>query len=216
MDRTLRHGRHPWLPPRIAILNPPCSSTPTGRLWLFWPTIIANYLGILHHQLPRLKELQSTMAHRNGIGRASSCSSPRISSAQFSTPLDQPLENAAKPAPDDSPRRRPEPSGIANWPAIKLPQPSLGWAAPLQAYRAPIRPDSPAALFRYLFPAGLMAISDDHGATWFASRPLVGFRQHSSQPFLAPRRWNNSLPTCAKKRPALHHIRVSPNQKTMA
>ena len=184
----------PGIPTRM-----PHVRRPEARLWLMWPTILANEW---HTALMRYKVSSSY----RGDG------APRwdVSEVLHVTPGDEFAEVvnrevdrllASRPATDEAVRRAEE---LKKHAADKLFR-RLGWitrAHPLvldgKRLIVPLYSDG--------FSFSLMAISDDWGATWKTSTPLVGLGTSNRR---SPRkRTARSWPT-ARQRPAPKRLMIS-------
>jgi predicted neuraminidase len=201
-----RRGGTTWTPPaRLADTpgypdtNPTLFVDRTARLWLLWPTILANEW---HTALMKVKTARvwpvgqvpawdtSDVMHITPGDRFAEVTRREVDRLAAQLPAD----GTAAGSPSTSPGAGPSPAGSARARAYleklktdaadKLTR-RLGWMTrvhPLQL------PDGRIIVPLYSdgFSFSLMAISDDHGATWKASDPLVG--GGNIQPALARRR----------------------------
>lgn len=184
-----RRGTTTWTPPaRLADTpgypdtNPTLFVDRTARLWLLWPTILANEW---HTALMKVK----TTA-RWPVGQVPAWETSEV---MHITPGDRFAEitsreadrlAAALPDGDAGTRRRAYLERLKKDAADKLTR-RLGWMTrvhPLQLADGRII----VPLYSDGFSFSLMAFSDDNGATWKASDPLVG--GGNIQPALARRR----------------------------
>ncbi|HEY8747497.1 MAG TPA: sialidase family protein [Tepidisphaeraceae bacterium] len=185
---------------------PDCNTTmfvdSTGRLWLFWPIVIANSWEscITHYRVSK-----------NYVGEGSPIwdwQAPILLKPKDFEPvmldaIDKRVKQTANTA-ADTPASRARTERYRKAVADKL-LTRLGWqprckptALPSGRILLPLYSDT--------YSAGLMAISDDHGATWFASQPLVGFG--NIQPTVL-RRNDATLVAYMRENGPLKHIRVS-------
>ena len=174
----------------------------TGRLWLFWPVIIANSWESCITNYRVAKGYTGDGAPQwdwQGILLLK----PKDFEQTMSAALEQRLKAATQPSADDL--RGAE--RIARYRKLvgdKL-MSRLGWQP---RCKPTVLPSGRILLPLYsdTYSAGLMAISDDDGATWYASRPLVGFG--NIQPTVL-RRNDETLVAYMRENGPLHHIRVS-------
>jgi predicted neuraminidase len=152
---------------------------PKQRLWLMWPTILANEW---HTALMKYKI--STDYQREGPPRWDANEVLHVTAGdEFKTTVDRELERLLGTATVDAARRE-RVERLRRDAADKLAR-RLGWMTRAHPYVldgtrliVPLYSDG--------FSFSLMAISDDWGATWKTSTPLVGFG--NIQPSIARKR----------------------------
>jgi predicted neuraminidase len=174
----------------------------TGRLWLFWPTIIANTWEscITNYRISK-NYIEDGPPHWDWQGIL--LLKPKDFERTILDALEERLKASGKPAPDDA-RTNARAERYRKLAGDKLLS-RLGWQP---RCKPTVLPSGRILLPLYsdTYSAGLMAISDDAGATWFASHPLVGFG--SIQPTVL-RRNDGTLVAYMRENGPLHHIRVS-------
>lgn len=171
-----RKGSKEWSPPFLMQDTPGFPDGNTclfidrrGKLWLFWPVVIANSWESCLTRFLKTSDYES-----DGPPRWQDNGTIFLRPADFSKKMDEAAQREAK--------RREGKVGPAEMTYLvvvrqlaktKLNQ-RLGW----QTRCKPIQLPSGRILlplYSDTFSAGLIAISDDEGATWFASEPLIGF-----------------------------------------
>ena len=139
------------------------------RLWLFWPVIIANsWESCLTHYVTSTDYLEDGVPNTSGNGVI------LLKPDDFQQPAIERWNEYKKSLPNDlTERQQREVEEFQHRLGEKLYQ-RLGWqprckptALPSGRILLPLYSDT------YSF--SIMAISDDQGATWFASKPLIGF-----------------------------------------
>ena len=173
---------------------------PQERLWLFWPTILAN-------------TWESCLTNFRVSDDYSGPGAPRWSQQglvllkpdDFSQPaltlLDQALQHWPGPL---LPEQRAEVEELRAKVGDKLFQ-RLGWQPRCKPI---VLPSGRLVLPLYTdtFSISIMALSDDHGQTWRASQPLIGFG--NIQPTVL-RRQDGTLVAYMRENGPLNKIRVS-------
>lgn len=184
-----RRGTTTWTPPaRLADTpgypdtNPTLFVDRTARLWLLWPTILANEW---HTALMKVKTTARWPVGQVPVWETSEVMhvTPGDRFAEITTREADRLA-AALPEGEAGARRRAYLERLKKDAADKLTR-RLGWMTrvhPLQLADGRII----VPLYSDGFSFSLMAFSDDNGATWQASDPLVG--GGNIQPALARRR----------------------------
>ncbi len=161
--------------------NPTLFVDPQRRIWLLWPTILANEW---HTALMKYKVADGLAA--DGTPRWTRSEVLHLSPGEaFQAKVERELARYEQAAPADAQGRRADYfKRLRTQAADKLSR-RLGWMT--RAH--PIVLDGSrliVPLYSDGFSFSLMAISDDWGATWKASEPLVGLG--NIQPTLARRR----------------------------
>ncbi len=182
--------------PRFPDCNTAMSIDGRGRLWLFWPTIVGGSWesAILNYQVGS-DYLQPGPPKWNREGLI------LLRPADFSKEALGLLGN----------REIAPPRGAIVGPGgqkAKMTDPlfqRMGWAT---RCKPTILPGGRMILPLYsdTFSISIMALSDDEGATWYASKPLIGFG--NIQPTVL-RRDNGTLVAYMRENGALKHIRVA-------
>lgn len=172
-----RAGQSEWSEPFVMADQPGFPDCNTcmhlderNRLWLFWPTIIANSWescltryryadDVTADGPPRWQGEGLVLLKPDDFGQQADRVISRLIEQQFPQPLPERLEKALESA------------------RAKLPQKlyqRLGWQP---RCKPTVLPSGRILLPLYTdtFSISIMAISDDQGATWFASQPLLGF-----------------------------------------
>ncbi|PYK96910.1 MAG: neuraminidase (sialidase)-like protein [Verrucomicrobia bacterium] len=169
-----RHGQSQWSEPFVMADTPgfPDGNTTMfidrrGRLWLFWPIVLAN-------------TWESCVTSYRVASQYEAGGSPRwewqspvlLKPEAFVEEMEKGLETRLKlaPVPAVMTNRLPELKGRI---ADKLAQ-RLGWQprckpTVLRSGRILL------PLYSDTYSVSIMAVSDDEGQTWFASRPLAGY-----------------------------------------
>ncbi len=202
-----RAGESTWGEPFLLVDTPgfpDCNTCmlidPQQRLWLFWPTILAN-------------TWESCLTNYLVSDDYSDRSAPRWSRQglvllkpdDFSQPalslLDQALQHWPKPI---LPEQCAELEELRAKIGDKLFQ-RLGWQPRCKPI---VLPSGRIVLPLYTdtFSISIMALSDDQGQTWRASKPLIGFG--NIQPTLLRRR-DGTLVAYMRENGPLHRIRVA-------
>jgi predicted neuraminidase len=169
----LAKGQTSWGPkftmadtPGYPDCNPALFAAPDGSLWLFWPTILDHrWEGALlkYARAEQPAGVPSPVAWtRTGV--------LHITPADFAGEVERAI--AALPS-EDQAKYRPQLKNAVGRSKDELYQ-RLGWMPRVHPIVLPsgrwILP-----LYTDTFSASIMAISDDRGETWAASRPLIGF-----------------------------------------
>lgn len=172
-----RSGQSEWSEPFVMADQPGFPDCNTcmhlderNRLWLFWPTIIANSWescltryryadDVSADGPPRWQGEGLVLLKPDDFGQQADRVISQLIEQQFPQPLPERLERALESA------------------RAKLPQKlyqRLGWQP---RCKPTVLPSGRILLPLYTdtFSVSIMAISDDQGATWFASQPLLGF-----------------------------------------
>lgn len=172
-----------------------------GRLWLFWPVIIANTWEscLTHYLVSRRYEADGPPTWD---WQGSIYLKPRDFQRKMTEGLEARLKMAGGP-PDDA-QTAAKVEQMRRLIGDKLSS-RLGWqtrckptALPSGRMLLPLYSDT--------YSAGLMAITDDGGKTWFASEPLAGFG--NIQPAVL-RRKDGTLIAYMRENGPLQRIRVS-------
>jgi predicted neuraminidase len=171
-----RKGESTWSEPFLMVDTPgfPDGNTcmwidPKNRLWLFWPVVIANtWESVITHYL-----VSSDYA-ADGSPKWDRLGNILLKPEKFEEQMQAALEEEKKTFPIiDKLMQTKEFQEAAAKAKDKLYQ-RLGW----QTRCKPTRLSTGRILlplYSDTFSAGIMAISDDEGMTWFASSPLIGF-----------------------------------------
>jgi len=182
----LKKGQRAWSEPFLMADTPSYPDTnatmfidPQDRLWLLWPTILANEW---HTALMKYKI--STDYLRDGPPRWSVSEVLHVTPGdEFKATVDKELDRLAPAAPADAAARQ-YIDKLRKDAGDKLTR-RIGWMTRAHPYVldgtrliVPLYSDG--------FSFSLMAISDDWGATWKTSTPIVGFG--NIQPSLARKR----------------------------
>ena len=178
----LPQGQTAWGPkflmadtPGYPDCNPALFAAPDDSLWLFWPTILDHrwegaLLKFARCEQPDRPAGTSEM----DASRASCTSRPKA----LPTTMKQAIAGLSDDG-EGTVRRVPRERG-STLSRDELYQ-RLGWMPRVHPVVLPsgrwILP-----LYTDTFSASIMAISDDRGETWTASKPLDRLRQHSAQP----------------------------------
>jgi predicted neuraminidase len=200
----LRKGSKSWEPrflmadtPGYPDCNPSLFAGPDGSLWLFWPTILDHrWEGAL------LKYARCDRPSPDaGAPKWSSTGVLHVTPRDFATEMQRAI--ATLTSEDRTKYRRILDEGTERS-RDELYQ-RLGWMPRVHPVVLPsgrwILP-----LYSDTFSASIMAISDDRGATWTASRPLIGFG--NIQPSLV-RKNDSSLVAFMRDNGPHHRIRLS-------
>jgi predicted neuraminidase len=183
--------------------NPTMFIDPSKRLWLLWPTILAN-----RWESALMKYLISSDYQRAGPPRWGEGQVLHVTpGTNFETAV-----NAALDALAAAPRSEANRGELEDWiqkerkrAADKL-SCRLGWMTRAHPYvldgQRLIVP-----LYSDGFDFSLMAISDDWGKTWFTSTPLVGFG--NIQPSLARKRDGTLVAFMRDNGPPPHRVQLS-------
>lgn len=172
-----RAGQSEWSEPFVMADQPGFPDCNTcmhlderNRLWLFWPTIIANSWescltryryadDVTSDGPPRWQGEGLVLLKPDDFGQQADRVISQLIEQQFPQPLPERLEQSLESA------------------RAKLPQKlyqRLGWQP---RCKPTVLPSGRILLPLYTdtFSVSIMAISDDQGATWYASQPLLGF-----------------------------------------
>ncbi len=198
-----RHGETAWDAPFVMANRPgfpDCNTAMNidrrGRLWLFWPTILASSWesSLLNYQI-------ATDYLRPGPPkwdeRASSCSNPPTLAKSPSGYSDR--------VKSDPPRGAIVGTGWSKGETERPALSALGWAP---RCKPTILPSGRIVLPVYsdTFSISIMALSDDEGKSWYPSKPLIGFG--NIQPTVL-RRDDATLVAYMRENGPLQRIRVS-------
>jgi predicted neuraminidase len=142
------------------------------RLWLFWPVVLANSWDscLTNYRIANVDGALSKDALPNWSAGGVIYLKPEDFSERARALLDEELERRTEPIEDAMQ------SEIKQWRELlgdKLHQ-RLGW----QPRCKPLQLDSGRILlplYSDTYSISIMAISDDDGASWYASQPLIGF-----------------------------------------
>lgn len=172
----------------------------SGGVWLFWPVIIANTWESCITQFKYSADPTGT-GEPNWTREGIILLKPDDFQAEAEQLLDELM--ADPPAPI-SERKQNAVTEIRNRLGDKLYQ-RLGWQP---RCKPTVLPGGRILLPLYsdTYSVSLMAISDDDGMTWFASKPLLGFG--NIQPSVL-RRKDGTLVAYMRENGVLQHIRVS-------
>ena len=139
------------------------------RLWLFWPVIIANsWESCLTHYVTSTDYLE------DGVPKSSGNGVILLKPDDFQQPAIERWNEYKKSLPNDlTERQQREVEEFQHRLGEKLYQ-RLGWQP---RCKPTVLPSGRILLPLYsdTYSFSIMAISDDQGATWFASKPLIGF-----------------------------------------
>ncbi len=170
-----------------------------GRLWFFWPVVVANTWEsvVSHYRI-------STDYQGDGPPKWSWQSPLWLRPMNFEEEMLKGLEHRMTLSENDQRFSQERLDRIKKLIADKLSS-RLGWQV---RCKPTVLPSGRILLPLYsdTYSVGLMAISDDHGQTWFASKPLAGFG--SIQPSVV-RRNNGILVAYMRETGSLDRIRVS-------
>jgi predicted neuraminidase len=169
----LAKGKTAWGPkflladtPGYPDCNPALFAAPDGSIWLFWPTI-------LDHRWEGALLKYARCEHASGGPDAPKWSRTgvlHITPRDFAGEMKRAL---AALTTEEQTRYRPQLKAVEERSRDELYQ-RLGWMPRVHPIALPsgrwILP-----LYSDTFSASIMAISDDRGETWSASRPLIGF-----------------------------------------
>jgi len=202
----LRKGDSRWSEPFVMADTPgfpDCNTAmfvdATGRLWLFWPTIIANSWEscVTNYRVsknfsadgPPTWDWQSTILLK-----------PQDFERTVLDALNARLKSTTQPA-QVAAARIERYRKLASDKLLSR----LGWQP---RCKPTVLPSGRILLPLYsdTYSAGLMAVSDDGGKTWYASRPLVGFG--NIQPTVL-RKNDGTLVAYMRENGPIHRIRVA-------
>ena len=204
-----RNGQSNWGEPFVMADTPgfpDCNTTMfvdrRGRLWLFWPTILANsWESCLTNYRTSWHYIEDGPPRWDWQGVI--LLKPRDFERVMLDALDRRLKEDGSRAPEDAATpakveklRRSIHDKLAS---------RLGWQP---RCKPTVLPSGRILLPLYsdTYSVGLMAISDDEGKSWYASRPLAGFG--SIQPTVL-RRGNGTLVAYMRENGPLRRIRFS-------
>lgn len=204
----LRKGANTWSEPFVMADTPGFPDGNTAmyidgqdRLWLFWPVILANSWEscLTHYRIAR--EFQAD-GPPNWEWQGDIPLVPRNFEPKMDAALAERLK-AGGPLPDDA-RGREKLDQLKRRIHDKLYQ-RLGWQT---RCKPTVLPSGRILLPLYsdTFSAGIMAITDDGGKSWYASEPIAGFG--SIQPSVL-RRKDGTLVAFMRENGPLKHVRVS-------
>ena len=203
----LKKGQRAWSEPFLMADTPSYPDTnatmfidPQDRLWLLWPTILANEW---HTALMKYKI--STDYLRDGPPRWSVSEVLHVTPGdEFKVTVDKELDRLAPAAPADAAARQ-YIDKLRKDAGDKLTR-RLGWMTRAHPYVldgtrliVPLYSDG--------FSFSLMAITDDWGATWHTSTPLVGFG--NIQPTLARKKDGTLVAYMRDNGPAPKRLHIS-------
>lgn len=173
-----------------------------GRLWLFWPTIVANSWESCITNYRISSQYTGEGAPKWGW-QGVILLKPRDFQEKMHKALDERLRAAPSMLPDD-PQTKQKIEQLKQRIDDKLFS-RLGWQP---RCKPTVLPSGRILLPLYsdTYSAGIMAISDDQGQTWFAGEPLAGFG--SIQPTVL-RRENGTLVAYMRENGPLRRIRVA-------
>ena len=201
----LRAGESTWSPAFRVVDTPgfPDGNTALhldakGRLWLFWPVVIANTWESCQTNFLVSSDFEGEVAPR-WDWRGTLYLKPKNFAERMLQGIDERL--SLGPLDELSPENRPRVESLVR---DKLAA-RLGWQT---RCKPTVLPSGRILLPLYsdTFSAGLMAISDDDGKTWFASEPLAGYG--SIQPAVL-RRKDGTLVAYMRENGPLDKIRVA-------
>ncbi len=169
----LRKGSTTWEPrflmadtPGYPDCNPALFAAPDGSVWLFWPTI-------LDHRWEGALLKYARCEHPSpdaGPPKWTSTGVLHVTPRDFAAEMQRAISTVGE---EDKSKYRRLLDGVQTRSRDELYQ-RLGWmprvhpvALPTGRWILPLYSDT--------FSASIMAVSDDRGATWTASRPLIGF-----------------------------------------
>ncbi len=203
----LKRGERTWSEPFIMADTPgfpDCNTAmmadEAGGVWLFWPVILAN-------------SWESCITHFKYAADPTGSGEPRwtrhgiilLKPEDFHQEAENILDRMLAALPRKlTEREQAEIKEIRRRLSSKLYQ-RLGWQP---RCKPTVLPSGRILLPLYsdTFSIGIMAISDDHGKTWYASRPLIGFG--NIQPTVL-RRKDGTLVAYMRENGITGHIRVS-------
>jgi predicted neuraminidase len=201
-------GSGAWSEPFLMADNPgfPDGNTalfvdPRGRLWLFWPVVLANtWESVLSNY--RIAESPSGEGAPRWTWQGALYIRPRNFEAAMRRGLAERLELGGLGEPEEI--QRAQLAELERLIGDKLSS-RLGWQV---RCKPTLLPSGRILLPLYsdTYSVGLMAISDDGGQTWEASEPLAGFG--SIQPSVL-RRDDGTLVAYMRENGPLNRIRVS-------
>jgi predicted neuraminidase len=177
--------------------NPALFAAPDGSLWLFWPTILDHRWegALLKYARSDHPENEAASLTWSGSGVL------HLTPKNFAPAFEQAIA-ALSDADKSKYRRMLEQTKLR---AADLLYQRLGWMPRVHPLVLPsgrwILP-----LYSDTFDCSIMAISDDRGATWTASQPLIGFG--NIQPSLV-RKNDGVLVAFMRDNGPHHHIRLS-------
>jgi predicted neuraminidase len=198
----MKKGAKAWSPP---FLHPDTNATmfidPRQRLWLLWPTIMANewHTALMKYRI-------SSDYQRDGPPRWETSEVLHVTPGdEFKTTVDRELDRLIAAAPSVDDRARQYVERLKKDAGDKLTR-RLGWMTRAHPYVldgtrliVPLYSDG--------FSFSLMAITDDWGATWHTSTPLVGFG--NIQPTLARKKDGTLVAYMRDNGPAPKRLQVS-------
>jgi predicted neuraminidase len=180
--------------------NPTMFIDPRQRLWLLWPAILTN-----EWETALMKYKVSSDYQREGPPRWETSEVLHVTPGdEFKTTVDRELDKLAGTVTMDD-RRRQSIADLRKNAASKLAK-RLGWMTRAHPYVLDgTRLIVP--LYSDLFSFSLMAISDDWGANWKTSTPLVGFG--NIQPTLVKKKDGTLVAYMRDNGPAPKRLHVS-------
>lgn len=203
-----RKGEKKWSEPFVMAETPGFPDGNTAmwidkddRLWLFWPVVVANtWESVVSHY--RISADYQGRGAPKWSWQAPLWLKPQDFVEEMHKGLEHRLSLGRRP-PDEA-RNDERLAKLEELIADKLTQ-RLGWQV---RCKPTVLPGGRILLPLYsdTFSVGLMAISDDHGDTWYASKPLAGFG--SIQPAVV-RRDDGTLVAYMRENGPLDKIRVS-------
>jgi predicted neuraminidase len=201
---SLRKGSKSWEPrflmtdtPGYPDCNPALFAGPDGSLWLFWPTILD------HRWEGALLKYARCERHSPDAGppKWTSTGVMHVTPRDFASEMQQAIAALSDAERSKYPRLLDEARARSRDELYQR----LGWMPRVHPAVLPsgrwILP-----LYSDTFSASIMAISDDRGATWTASRPLIGFG--NIQPSLV-RKNDGTLVAFMRDNGPHHRIRLS-------
>ena len=204
----MKKGAKAWSAPFLLADTPGYPDTnatmfidPRQRLWLLWPTIMANEW---HTAL--MKYRVSSDYQRDGPPRWETSEVLHVTPGdEFKTTVDRELDRLIAAAPSVDDRARQYVERLKKDAGDKLTR-RLGWMTRAHPYVldgtrliVPLYSDG--------FSFSLMAITDDWGATWHTSTPLVGFG--NIQPTLARKKDGTLVAYMRDNGPAPKRLQMS-------
>jgi predicted neuraminidase len=200
----LRKGTREWGPkflladtPGYPDCNPALFAAPDGSVWLFWPTILDHrwegaLLKYAHSDHP---------TDVTGPWKWSVSGVLHVTPLHFAAAFEQAISELRDEEKEKDRKALDEGRRLAGDELYQR----LGWMPRVHPLVLPsgrwILP-----LYSDTFNASIMAISDDRGATWIASKPLIGFG--NIQPSLV-RKNDGALVAFMRDNGHHHHIRLS-------
>ena len=207
MGAWKRAGTSQWSKPQVMFDQPgfpDCNTAmhldPSGRLWLFWPTIIANSWESCLTRYQTATDFSGPDApHWEDSGLV------LLKPEDFSEPFEAEVKSQLNQLPQPVPAWIEEELAVARQRLGDKLYQRLGW----QPRCKPTVLDDGRwllPLYTDTFSISIMAISDDQGRSWHASKPLIGLG--NIQPAVLQRR-DGSLVAYMRENGISGHIRVA-------